>query len=451
MQRLIPLQPQRLTFYYSKMQLEFALTALLLVIMSILATVDMAFGQLSDVGLRRLISEAEERSRPRLVALLKQVLENRPRFAFAISASIQILLVIVAVLVTSISLKLLQPRFVLAGLFAGLVLAGIFRQLVPLFISTRDPEGTLLFLLPLIRPYLPLMAFAADPFHSLFDRTKRKEQVQENGEEEDDEDRENIQALIDVGEAEGILEEEEGELIHSILEFGDTSVSEVMTPRPDIVAVPVDATIRQARDVIIESKYSRLPVYRDQIDNVEGIIYVRDLLQCWPENKEDEVITSLVRPVYFVPETKPVSDLLEEMQKAHVQLSIVIDEYGGVSGLVTVEDILEEIVGEIEDEDIGGEELHEIVESCEGCYEVQGWTEIGKIERLFDMEIETDDFTTIAGLVINESGNVPPAGAHLTFRGLEVTVLESDERRIGRLLVKRVESTNGRSSNREEQ
>jgi CBS domain containing-hemolysin-like protein len=142
------------------------------------------------------------------------------------------------------------------------------------------------------------MAFAADPFHRLFDRTRRKEQVQENNEEEEDQDSDDIQALIDVGEAEGILEEEEGELIHSILEFGDTHVSEVMTPRPDIVAVPVEATVREARDVIIASKYSRLPVYRDQIDNVEGIIYVRDLLQCWPERKEDEPITPLTSGLF---------------------------------------------------------------------------------------------------------------------------------------------------------
>jgi magnesium and cobalt transporter len=127
------------------------------------------------------------------------------------------------------------------------------------------------------------------------------------------------------------------------------------------------------------------------------------------------------------------------MQKAHVQLSMVIDEYGGVCGLVTVEDILEEIVGEIEDEDIAGEELHEIIEEGEGVYEVLGSTEIGKIERLFGMEIEADDFTTIAGLVINESGKVPATGEHLTFRGLEIEVLEADERRIGRLRVKRAE------------
>jgi putative hemolysin len=425
------------------MQLELILTFLLVVVLSLFATVDMAFGQLSDVGLRRLITEAEERSKLRSAELLKQVLENRPRFSFALSATIQILLVVVAVLVTSISLSLfLEDRFVLVGLFAGLVLAGVFRQLIPLFISTRDPEGTLLFLLPIIRPFLPLMAFAADPFHKLFDRS-RKEQELTNGDEEEEQDTEDdIQALIDVGEAEGILEEEEGELIHSILEFGDTRVSEVMTPRPDIVAVPASATVREARDVMIESKYSRLPVYRDQIDNVEGLIYVRDLLQRWAEGNEDGPVAALVRAVYFVPETKPVAELLEEMQKAHVQLSMVIDEYGGVSGLVTVEDILEEIVGEIEDEDIAGEELKDIVEQGEGCYEVLGSTEIGKIERLFDMEIEADDFTTIAGLVINESGKVPQTGERLTFRGLDVEVLEADERRIGRLLVKRADNAN---------
>jgi len=425
-------------------QIELTLTLLLLVGLSLLATVDMAFGQLSDVGLRRLITEAEERGKLRTSAFLKQVLENRPRFSFAISATIQILLVIIAVLVTSISLsEFQQDRFVLFGLVGGLMLAGIFRQIIPLFISTRDPEGTLLFLLPLIRPLLPLMAFAADPFHKLFDRSRRKDEEFESGEEVEEQDAgDDIQAFIDVGEAEGILEEEEGELIQSILEFGDTRVSEVMTPRPDIVAVSAAATVREARDIMVDSKYSRLPVYREQIDNVEGLIYVRDLLERWAKGNEDGPISTMVRPVYFIPETKPVADLLEEMQKAHEQLAMVIDEYGGVSGLVTVEDILEEIVGEIEDEDIAGEELNYIVEQDDGCYEVLGSTEIGKIERLFDMEIEADDFTTIAGLVINESGKVPQPGEQLTFRGLELEVLEADERRIGRLRVKRAADGN---------
>ncbi len=428
------------------MQTELVLTFLLLFVLSLLATVDMAFSRLSDVGLRRLIAEAEERPISRSSEFLRQVLGNRQRFSFTLSAAIQILLVAVAVLITSISLNLFaDPRFVLIGLVTGLILAGVFRQLIPLLISVRNPEATLLFLLPLIRPFFRVMAFSANPFHKWFDRARKKEQIQENGEEDTEEDSsDNIQAFIDVGEAEGILEEEEGELIHSILEFGDRRVSEVMTPRPDIVAVPNTVPAREARDIMIESKYSRLPVYRDEIDNVEGLIYVRDLLQCWADEKDNEPIAPLVRPVYFVPETKPVAELLEEMQKAHVQLSMVIDEYGGVAGLVTVEDILEEIVGEIEDEDIGGEEV-EIVENGAGCYEVLGSTEIGKIERLFDMEIEDDDFTTIAGLVINESGKVPRSGEHLTLRGLEVEVLEADERRIGRLRLKRAQE-NGRQT-----
>ena len=422
------------------MELEIGLTLLLLIVLSVLATVAMAFDQLSDVGLHRLIGENGDKPERRNLAFLRQALQNRPRFSFALSAMIQILLVVVAVLITSISLFLFpDPRLVLVGLATGLIMAGIFRQLIPLFISTRNPEATLLFLMPVVRPFFPIMAFIADPFQRLFDRSKSKSQIVEDETEEEGDDVSGVQALIDVGAAEGILEEEEGELIHSIIEFGDTRVSEVMTPRPDIVAVSETATVREARDIMLESKYSRLPVYRDQMDNVEGIIYVRDLLQCWEEGVEDSNIRSLIRQVYFVPETKPVDELLKEMQKAHVQLAMVIDEYGGVCGVVTVEDILEEIVGEIEDEDIAGEELEDIKEAGDGWYEVLGSTEIGKIERLFDMEIEADDFTTIAGLVINESGKVPPVGERFKFRGLEVEVLEADERRIGRLKVSRAQ------------
>jgi len=426
------------------MELEIGLALVLLIVLSLLATVDMAFAQLSDVGLRRLIGENGDKPETRSRLFLRQALENRPRFGFALSATIQILLVVVAVLITSISLYLFpDPRLVLVGLFAGLILAGIFRQLIPLFISTRNPEGTLLFLLPFVQPFVPIMTFIADPFQRLFDRSRRKDQVTETGDEvEEEDDSGDLQALIDVGEAEGILEEEEGELIHAIIDFGDTRVSEVMTPRPDIVGVPANATVREARDVMLESKYSRLPVYREQIDNVEGIIYVRDLLQYWANGREEENIKPLVRSVYFVPETKPVDELLEEMQKAHVQLAMVIDEYGGVCGLVTVEDILEEIVGEIEDEDILGEELEDIVEGEDGSYEVLGSTEIGKIERIFDMEIEDDDFTTIAGLIINESGRVPAGGELLTIRGLEVEVLQADERRILRVRVRKAPQVN---------
>jgi CBS domain containing-hemolysin-like protein len=146
-----------------------------------------------------------------------------------------------------------------------------------------------------------------------------------------------------------------------------------------------------------------------------------------------------MRPYYAVPETKPVAELLAEMQKAHVYMAIVIDEYGGVAGLVTVEDILEEIVGEIEDEDTSGEQVKQITPASDGAYEVLGGVEIGKIEKLFGMEIIADDFTTIAGLVIAQKGSVPNQGEHLSFHGLDVEVLEADERRISRLRLRRTE------------
>jgi putative hemolysin len=422
------------------MQIELAISLFLLLALTFLASVDMAFGQLSDVGLRRLATEAEEHPTARYTPFLKEILEKRSRFSFTLSAAIQILLVVFSVLVTYISLQWFSANSLalFISLASGLVLAGIFRQFIPRMISLRNPEGKLLRLLPVLRPFYRVLAFAAEPWHRSFDRLRQQEELEESTDDEEDEDNgDDIQALIDVGEAEGIIEEEERELIHSVFEFGDKLVSEVMTPRTAIVALPNTATAREACDVMLETKHSRLPVFRDQIDNVEGLIYVRDLLHCWTDNKAEAPIASFVRPIYFIPETKPLARLLEEMQKAHVYLAMVIDEYGGIAGLVTVEDILEEIVGEIEDEDISGEEPEEIVPTGDGVYEVLGGTEIGKIERLFGMEIEADDFTTIAGLVIAQKGSVPRAGEQLSFRGLEVEVLEADEKRIGRLKLKR--------------
>jgi CBS domain containing-hemolysin-like protein len=425
-------------------QLEIGFALVLLVALTLLATIDVAFGQLSDVGLRRLTSEREESPRPILV-FLSEVIENRPRFRFTLNAVIQVLLVALVVLVTSISYKLFgaERRFILFAFFIALVLTIFFRQFIPRMLAARNPEKTLLTLLPLYRPFYGILSLVVTPRQALNERTRRGGGIHvtqtptESADEDADDDADHLQALIDVGEEEGILEEDEGELIQSIMEFGETQAGEVMTPRTDIVALPLSSNVREARDLMVESKYSRLPVYREQIEDVVGIIYVRDLLTYWADGREDEGIEPLLRPAYFVPETKTVDELLEEMQKAHVQLSLVIDEYGGLAGLVTVEDILEEIVGEIEDEDIESEDIVEIVEGDDGYYDVPGSTEVGKIERLFDFEIEDDDFTTIAGLVIRESGRVPAAGTQLTFRGLDVEVLEADDRRIGRVRLRR--------------
>lgn len=426
------------------MILEILIAVGLLLVLAFLATIDMAFAQLSDVSLRRIASEAEDSQRQTSAEFLHEILENRPRFRFALSAAIQILLVFFSVFVALIVFRFFPAaqEILLYSLLISLTLTIIFRQIIPRLVTGKNPEGKLLILLPMARPLYRLWTIFANPFSVIFGKRQKRDLettvVPDKSDENYEDDSDDIQALIDVGQAEGIIEEGERELIQRLFEFGDTEVNEIMTPRTEIVALPIDATVKTARDLIIEQKYSRVPVYRETTDNIEGVIYVRDLLLAWSEERENETIKSLIRPAYFVPETKSVAELLKNFQTSHFQIAMVIDEYGGVAGLVTVEDILEEIVGEIEDEDTGQEEVIEIIEGESGSYfDVLGAVEIGKIERLFDMEIEDDDFTTIAGLVISEVGYVPKVGENLNFRGLNVEILRADEKKIFLLRLRR--------------
>ncbi len=418
------------------MQIEIALALLILLAMVFLATLDLAFSHISDVGLRRIASDLEDSQNEGKAKLLREILEFRPRFRLALSATIQVLLVSAAVIITLIGIRITstQTTLVLFSLFTGLLVTVLFRQVIPRLIIRNDPDKKFLFLLPLVRPLYRLIYVVMAPFSA---RARSKELQQkleatvapDTAEDREDDD-EDFQALMEVGEAEGIIEEKERELIESMVEFSDTRAGEIMTPRTEICAVAAGASVRAVRDLMTEEKYSRLPVYRDSIDNVEGIIYVRDLLQAWADGKESETIEGFVRDAYFVPETKSASELLKSMQTNHVQIAIVIDEYGGVAGIVTVEDIIEEIVGEIEDEDTEEEEIIEIIEGDGGYWDVLGSTDIDKIERLFDIELEDDEYTTVAGMINSEAGYVPKIGETLTLRGLEAKILRSDEKRV---------------------
>ena len=419
------------------MEIEIVLAVLILIAMVFLATVDLAFSHISDVGLRRLASESEDSQNARTARFLREILEFRPRFRLALSATIQVLLISSAVLITLIGVRLTSTRtnLVLFSLLIGLAITVIFRQIIPRLFIRNDPDKTFLFLLPIVRPLYRFVYAVSRPF-TVKPRTREQIKLEatiapDATDDRDDDGDEDFQALMEVGEAEGIIEEEERELIESMVEFSDTRTGEIMTPRTEICAIAIGTTVRAARDLMIEEKYSRLPVYRDTIDNVEGIIYVRDLLQAWAEDKEDEPIDSMLRDAYFVPETKTASELLKSMQVNHVQIAIVIDEYGGVAGIVALEDIIEEIVGEIEDEDTEDEEIIEIIEGEDGYWDVLGSTEIDKIERLFDVELEDDEYTTVAGMITSEAGYVPKTGETLTLRGLEARILRADEKKVG--------------------
>ncbi|MGI8849759.1 MAG: hemolysin family protein [Pyrinomonadaceae bacterium] len=418
------------------MEIELVIAILILFVLTFLATIDMAFSQLSDISLRKLSSDPEGSAKLKSIALLQEILENRPRFRFALSTAIQILLISFTVLITLVILRFYSTQLELlaVSLLLCIVASVIFRQFIPRLLTWRNPETKLLRMLPFVRPFYGILSTLSDPFH-FFTKDNSPSEItiisNQLTEEEKEDFADDIEALIQVGEAEGIIEEKDRELIETMFEFSEIKAGEIMTPRTEIVALPIDSTVKQARDLIIEEKYSRLPIYRETIDNVEGVIYVRDLLNAWSEDRENQKIDGLLRPAYFVPETKSVSELLKNMQLSHVQVALVIDEYGGVAGLITVEDILEEIVGEIEDEDTTEEEIVEIIEGSDKSYfDVLGSTDIGKIERLFDIEIEDDDFTTIAGLVTSEAGYVPKIGEKLNVHGLDVEILQADEKRL---------------------
>ncbi|MBK6723573.1 MAG: HlyC/CorC family transporter [Pyrinomonadaceae bacterium] len=416
------------------MEIEIIVAVGLLLLLGFLAAIDAAFSHISDVGLRRITSDDELGETTNSVKFLREILENRPRFRFALSSTIQILLICFTVLLTVIvgNFTFSLTRQIFFTLLIGLVATVLFRQILPRLLVRSDTERKLLFLLPAIRPIYAIASFFVEPITAR--RTKNKLNADTtatpDGSDDDDDNDEDFQALMEVGEAEGIIEEEERELIETIVEFGETLTSEIMTPRTGIIAVPAGTLIKDARDVMIEEKYSRLPIYRDSIDTVEGMVYVRDLLAALANGRKEEPVENIKRSAFFVPETKTASELLKSMQQHHVQIAVVIDEYGGVAGLVTVEDILEELVGEIEDEDTEHEEIIEIVEGDDGYFDVLGSTEIDKVERIFDIELEDEDYTTIAGLVTSEAGYVPKVGEKLELRGLAIEILQADEKRI---------------------
>lgn len=426
------------------MGIEILVGVLILIAMVFLASVDLAFSFLSDLSLRRLSSESDDTLNARSTQLLRTILEDRPRFRFALSSAIQALLIGFTVLVTWMVLNWTNDRtlLLLYALGIGLFVTAVFRQIIPRLIVRNRPERKLLFLLPIVRPLYAVAAMLTAPFSGFFQQkdVSKLETSQTPDMLDDDSVDEDFQALMEVGAAEGIIEEEERELIESMVELSETRAGEIMTPRTEICAIPIGTTVRAARDIIIENKYSRIPVFRESIDNIEGIIYVRDLLQAWAAGREDETIDGMLRDAYLVPETKSAAELLKKMQIDHVQIAIVIDEYGGVAGIVTVEDIVEEIVGEIEDEDIEEEEIIEIIEGADGYYDVIGSTDIDKIERLFGLELEDEDYTTVAGMITSDLGYVPKVGEKLSLRGIDAEVLKADEKRLQVIRLRRSES-----------
>ncbi len=256
-------------------------------------------------------------------------------------------------------------------------------------------------------------------------------------EPEDEVSEDELEAFIDVGRREGILEKGEGELLQSIVDFGDTQAKSVMTPRVEIVCAPLGSSIEQLAELFFESKHSRLPLYRDAIDQIVGVLHIRDLFEASRRSEAEFDAAPLTKSPHFVPESKPLDDLLRELQSRSLQMAIVVDEYGGVAGLVTVEDLLEEIVGEINDEH--EKELVEPQALDGGGWRLEGRTDLDQIEPLCGVDLSELPYETVSGLVCGELGFVPKSGASFTTHGLRFSVEEADQRRVTLLTVRQHE------------
>lgn len=315
----------------------------------------------------------------------------------------------------------------------------VLGELVPKKIAMQKSESiafkvtpVLMFIKAVLRPVVWFLTISTNAVVRLFGLNPNANE--ENVTEEE------IRMLVDVGEEKGVIEEVQRDMINNIFEFDDIDVSDVMTHRTEISAIECDARLDDVIDLSIEEGFSRIPVYQDDLDNIIGVVYVKDLLKFFGKQVPSDVtIKSVMRKVYHVPESKPCGQLFAEMTEKHIQLAVVIDEYGGTAGLVTLEDILESIVGNIQDE--YDDEQEDITQIAEDSYTIDGTCDIEEVEDMLNIEFPEGDFDTIGGFILSELGFLPEENTNptVTFSGYEFRVEKVDERHIETVSAKKLE------------
>lgn len=416
-----------MTFFY----LEIVGIVVSVAILFLLSMVEAALMAASAVTLRMSLEREEEGTSP----LLPLVIENKFDLFLPLNLGIQIAIIAVTILITHLSIVYWQIWGAAYALGLALATKLLFRQLFPRLLVHDEPERKLIQLLRSLNPLIVMCQGLAMPLSGLINLLKRLYQETEppadsGGEEATGEE---IQAYLEIGENEGILEKEDTKLIQSVVEFGDTLVREVMTPRTGFAACSEDATLGELRDIMVRSRHSRIPIFRNDIDHVIGVAYIRHLLAQYSQGREAEPLTGLIHPALFVPETKRVSALLKELQVRGDHMAIVIDEFGGVAGLVTIEDLVEEIVGEIRDEDQA--KVSEIIEESPRSFVLRGSTELYHLEELSGKKYAGCDASTVAGLIASYLGRIPVLGEEFDLEGLHVQIIDADRKRIRRLRI----------------
>jgi len=384
-----------------------------------LSLIDVAFDYFSKISMRAYEEGGWK------TGYLTRALEDPMELLLPLRIGLQGSFIAITVLVTSLylAMEVTQPlpRAFITMVFCFL----LFREVIPNIVARKNPEKVLVLLLPAFRIYARIVNPISRPLARLVSY------FVSNGDKPDEKaTEEEVQAFLDAGKAEGILEGDEGRMVKSILYLGDKVVREVMTPRTEIVAIPESATVGELRALFAEQKYSRVPVYREDLDHVVGLVYVIDLIAAH-DAPPDASFRSMIREGSFVPESKKLGDLLRELQRARETLSMVVDEYGGVCGLVTVEDILEEIVGEIHDE--FDEVEPEIVQEREGVFLASGRADIDDLKELLHLDVNGSGFETVSGYVLDAAGRIPRSGDVIDHEGVRIEVVDADGQRINKV------------------
>ncbi len=357
---------------------------------------------------------------------------SRDRAALAVAVLEQLTTAAISVLVAYNVFARPQWRAADVGQAALLlaVIIVVFNRILPFVLFSRT-RGTWMskFTIPLrILMYISMPVTLVIGFC-----TSVASLTREHAEPEPDHPSEAVDALIEAGQEEGILEESDRELIQSVVEFGDKTVREVMTPRPEMFVISADTTVEKLTELLRPKHFSRVPVYEGSIDKIVGIVFAQDLLQVPDAEARTRTVRTLMKTdVVFVPESKRVSDLLREMQKDNIRMEIVIDEYGNVAGLVTIEDMVEEIVGEIRDE---RDAKADVIRESEHSYIVPGNMDVDRLDELFGVRPNGHEAATVAGLVSEIAGRIPQSGEVINAEGLRFEVLQSTDRRVERLRV----------------
>jgi putative hemolysin len=401
-----------------------------LVVLSYLDRVYRELGHVHAARIRTHLETFESEVQPRFHM-------ERDRAALAFSLLVRLWLVLVAA-ITARGVLFFVPGTWEAAVemifFLGAEVV-IAMQFFPALLLARAPGNWVLPFVPIVR----VLLFVFWPVQAILALLTSILHLSEESEIRTPEsEQEAIEAFVDAATEEGIIEQDEARLIESVVEFGDKRVRDVMTPRPDVVAIRASASLEELQGLIVKTKFSRLPVYEKSLDDIAGIVMARDMLEVADSEAAHRTVREFVRPALFVPETKFGSELLKEMQRKNQQMAIVIDEYGLMAGLVTVEDLVEEIVGEIGEED--RTPVPDVVREASGALVIRGSVQLDKINELFGVQLDAtmqhSAATTIAGLLNSVAGHIPRTGESVDADGLRFEVLEANQRKVLRVRVK---------------